>query len=774
MKRFLLSACAALSAWVVCFPLLPAHAEPDGGSGWRVIAWNDLGMHCTDPTFEVFSLLPPFNDLVAQVVDPSGHPVGPGAGIEVTYRAVADPTGSINRTSVGKTDFWDHVQELFGVAPPPDTGLAGYSMPGPANVPQPLEYDPVNRWFQAPGIPLTPYDDAGRKNTYPMMRVEVRDAQGTLLAQTDVVLPVSDEMDCRVCHSSGATPDARPSGGWALDPDPVRDYRLNILLLHDDREGGNPAYQAALAAGGFDPQGLAATVLQGGRAVLCAACHASNALPGTGQPGISALTAAVHGGHAAVADPVSGTTLDAADNRSACYRCHPGSETRCLRGAMGAAVAADGSLAMQCQSCHGSMSSVGDPARVGWLEEPACQNCHTGTATHNNGQIRYTTVFEPNGQLRVAVDDTFATTPDQPAQGFSLYRFSSGHGELACSACHGSPHAIYASIHPNDNVQNEALQGHAGTLSECTACHAGSPNTVAGGPHGMHPVGQPWVEGHEHPAEHGGIDQCKACHGSDLRGTVLSRSLADRTLNTDFGPKHFWKGFQIGCYACHDGPDDEHANSNHAPIVQDAQIVTPAGVPASVTLVGTDPDGTMPELRIVSQPSHGTVGLVGHTATWYPEAGFAGDDAFTYAAWDGETQSELGTVQLRATANWVSFGGGHPGTLGVPGLTAGAVPSLGSLVPIDLENSAGFATVAFLAVGSRPDYQPTPWGGELLVAEPSYRVLSLGPGGFHRALRVPSDPAVIGRNLVLQGLVRDPGASGGIAFSRGLRLVMGL
>ena len=85
-------------------------------------------------------------------------------------------------------------------------------------------------------------------------------------------------------------------------------------------------------------------------------------------------------------DPVLNTTLDNALNRSACYRCHPGSTTRCLRGAMGSAIAADGSMEMQCQSCHGNMSAVGSPSRVGWIMEPNCQACHTGTATNNTGR----------------------------------------------------------------------------------------------------------------------------------------------------------------------------------------------------------------------------------------------------------------------------------------------------------------------------------------------------------------------------------------------------
>ena len=72
---------------------------------------------------------------------------------------------------------------------------------------------------------------------------------------------------------------------------------------------------------------------------------------------------------------------------------------------------------MQCQACHGNMSMVGSPDRVGWFMEPNCQSCHTGTATSNNGQIRYSSAFEANGTPRVAVNATFATTPNTPAAG---------------------------------------------------------------------------------------------------------------------------------------------------------------------------------------------------------------------------------------------------------------------------------------------------------------------------------------------------------------------
>ncbi|MEO8459855.1 MAG: hypothetical protein ABI451_04945, partial [Dokdonella sp.] len=490
-------------------------------ANWTVVGWNDLGMHCMDSDYSVFSILPPYNTIHAQVIGPNGKVVSTPGAASVGYRATVDVSGSITTSSIGRTNFWTYCPQIFGVTPLLDQGLAGNFMPGAANIEQPMQFNATMPWYSAEGIPLTPYDDANHKNTYPMMRLTARDLVGTSLASTDIVLPVSDEMDCRACHASNSSIAARPQAGWVNDPDPQRDYRLNILRLHDDRQLANNIYTSALSTLSLNAAGLFASVTTDHRPMLCAACHATNALPGTGIAGISPLTEAEHSGHANVTDPVTGLTLGASDNRSACYRCHPGSTTQCLRGAMGRAVAADGTLEMQCQSCHGNMSTVGAHGRAGWLQEPRCDNCHTGTATLNSGQIRYTNAFDAAGLLRTAADPTFATNNNVPATGFNLYRFSFGHGGMACEACHGPTHAEVPSPDANDNVQNIALQGHEGVLAECEVCHRSVPAIGLGGPHNLHPLGQNWAHQHSDFVETHGQTACKACHGSDSSGTVL-------------------------------------------------------------------------------------------------------------------------------------------------------------------------------------------------------------------------------------------------------------
>ncbi|MFA6291900.1 MAG: fibronectin type III domain-containing protein [Victivallales bacterium] len=623
-----------------------ALAMPARAYTGSVLGWNNLGMHCADGDFSVLCLLPPYNTINSQVIDSTGQLITGQGGVSVTYKAIADPRGSINKTSIGKTNFWDYEQSLFGVSLQPDTGLPvpgpnSFSMPGAANVPKAMSYEAAYDWMAAYGIPITSTDDAGNTNTYPLMRLTGKNGS-TAIAIKDIVLPVSTEINCKGCHASGSGDNARPAAGWVNDPDEERDFRLNILRLHDDLHLGTPAYASALASGGFNPAGLYANVNVDNKPILCAGCHLSEALPGSGQAGITPLTRAIHTLHANVTDPVSGLSLDSVDNRTGCYWCHPGSKTKCLRGVMGRSVSANGQLAIQCQSCHGTMTQVGSPVRTGWLQEPNCQACHTGDAVANSGQIRYENVFTSGSTMRTTTNQRFATNADVPAAGYSLYRFSIGHGGLYCQACHNSTHAEFPSIDDNDNIASKQQQGYIGPIAECKSCHGTTPNTVSGGPHGLHPIGQSWVDDHQENAG----SSCQECHGTDYRGTVLSRSRTNRTLSA-FGSKVFWRGFQIGCYNCHNGPNSENATSNTPPAVKNLTAATTSGKSAAVSLLGSDANGNPLTFRIVSQPANGTAGLSGAVLTYFADPEFAGTDTVTYAAWDGSTNSNLGTVSVK-------------------------------------------------------------------------------------------------------------------------------
>ena len=546
-------------------------AAATSGSRYTLLAWNDLGMHCVDgKDYSIMSILPPYNNLHAQLIDRnSGKQVT--TGVTLTYESMRDPAGSINTLSSNKTNFWQYVKALYGGAPALDRGLnlndPTLSNPTPSTKPAPMRLNPTWNWFEAEGLPILPYDDTLKtgggyqKNYYPMVKVVAKNAGGTILASTQTVLPVSDEMTCVACHASNANGDAAkpPRQGWAnFSADPEKDWKKNVLRLHDDKHASDPVYQAALlmlqpAASG----GLALRAEQG-TPTLCSSCHGSNALnsPGftvaaNGQSvKISAFTAAMHSLHGRVKDPLKQVALDAIGNRDSCYLCHPGAVTKCLRGAMSETPNLD------CQSCHGSMAAVGRPGRVGWLQQPNCQACH-----HDGKRETAAVTDVANGTLRAVSDTRFATNPNKPGTGFSLFRFSVGHGKNQCETCHGSTHAEYSaanqtwtSSHDNDILQSKAIQGYAGTITECTVCHSTPPLTRDGGPHGMHTIGQSWVDKHGDMVGSKGAAACTACHGADYRGSPLSRVKTAKTFRHDGRQYALAAGTQVGCYTCHNGP----------------------------------------------------------------------------------------------------------------------------------------------------------------------------------------------------------------------------
>ncbi len=324
--------------------------------------------------------------------------------------------------------------------------------------------------------------------------------------------------------------------------------------------------------------------------------------------------------------PVTGGNLRdpiAADNvlQETCYQCHPGRRTDCLRGAM----ASGGMLCQDCHGdmaqvgddftrgvdpAHaGAFELAGDfytnpdTPRVPWANEPGCGSCHTGDALDNMhsdadtigslsdavrlmqawrvGDAKATPIVPTNKRF---AEDVVAT--GDAAGNPKLYRVStggqvlsdlgsagvqkSGHAGLFCEACHGATHAIWPNANPNanDNVASQQLQQHAGTITECSVCHEPNDDSLPlglGGPHGMHPIvangDDRWNFNHNN---YGGSsnNNCRTCHGTDLKGTVLSRTAADRIVQckNDQGTlcdsrnnltATIPKGTEVGCGLCH-------------------------------------------------------------------------------------------------------------------------------------------------------------------------------------------------------------------------------
>jgi hypothetical protein len=147
----------------------------------------------------------------------------------------------------------------------------------------------------------------------------------------------------------------------------------------------------------------------------------------------------------------------------------------------------------------------------------------------------------------------------------------------------------------------------------------------------MHSISSNWVNEHEDSARAVGLTTCQACHGTDYRGTVLSRAAADRTFNTKYGTKQFTRGTEVSCYVCHNGVNSSNPSTHAPPAVANASLTVPANGSASLTLSAT---GTGSTVRIGRQPGHGAVSIEGNVATYHADSGFIGPDYFTYMASD--------------------------------------------------------------------------------------------------------------------------------------------
>jgi hypothetical protein len=456
--------------------------------GYRVLAINDLGMHCGDLDTRISSILPPFQVLLGQVIQRGETPRLNPAGITLEYSAASNPSdpilgedpnavqrGIMGDGSTYKTNFWDavangsydafypgglgitplatggfpvtadvslpvpNVEELYighdGVVNSGDETLTAvqHAMPGLSNpyiinepraveerygdkpffVNFPFGYVAADvNWYEGAGIPFAAYDDFGRENAYPLVRVEARQGNSTV-ATVDTVLPISGEASCTNCHSDPAdvqhSRTSEPTNkllganlpvATSLDdpdenlPNDVSvEYAadINILRLHDLKHGTNYVDTAGEPApctiDDANPDGDGANCLTNqalvqGKPVVCQVCHYTPALdlaqvgPVAGPPGTdangrnqlahSSNSNVMHSHHGQFADlfppmpaPVQladGSITNQAERvtvlEETCYQCHPGTNVQCLRGAMF-------NSGMLCNDCHGDMKQVG-------------------------------------------------------------------------------------------------------------------------------------------------------------------------------------------------------------------------------------------------------------------------------------------------------------------------------------------------------------------------------------------------------------------------------
>jgi hypothetical protein len=144
---------------------------------------------------------------------------------------------------------------------------------------------------------------------------------------------------------------------------------------------------------------------------------------------------------------------------------------------------------------------------------------------------------------------------------------------------------------------------------------------------------------------------------------------------------------------------------------------------------------------------------------------------------DPDGASEAGTARVCSGKHcpaWSgNYGAGWSGTNGVPALFSSDVPVICSSISLILVNSRGIDTQAQLFVGLSAASLPTVFDGTLFVSPLFGISLSLSSAGLTLPAEVPCDTTLCDVKIFLQALEIDPGASKGISFTPGLKLVLG-
>ena len=312
--------------------------SPDTNGAYSVFAWNDLGMHCLNPSYDKLVILPPYNNLMVQVVKRGNPPEIVKSGITVAYKLTNNST-SYNKRSYG--GFWDNANKLFGSTPPHDVGLKGNGLSGNMTV--------TDNYFIAEGIPVVPVDDNNSWNPFQVAEITVKDGSGNVIAQTKATVPTSDEINCAKCHGTNAFDDILSKHDSKHSTDLSAASRKPVLCA-----SCHPSPALGITSG---PQDYLSQVLHGSHSTRGASCYDCH--PGSTTKCNRSLAHATadgncvtcHGDMANVSGTIAGGRIPWA-NEPACSKCH--------NDVTGVSTGNDlyrkskGHGSMYCSSCHGS------------------------------------------------------------------------------------------------------------------------------------------------------------------------------------------------------------------------------------------------------------------------------------------------------------------------------------------------------------------------------------------------------------------------------------
>ncbi len=150
MKSIKKKTLAVIASSAIAILLIAAVAMSATTSSYKVIARNDLGMHCACPTFEGFLLLPPFNTIRAQVLNGSSVV---SSGVTVSY-SIPENTDAILKADPYYASWLINAPKLFPGFQPitPQGNIIGITNKMLADT---MTYDSTSKSYIAVGVPTS-------------------------------------------------------------------------------------------------------------------------------------------------------------------------------------------------------------------------------------------------------------------------------------------------------------------------------------------------------------------------------------------------------------------------------------------------------------------------------------------------------------------------------------------------------------------------------------------------------------------------------------------
>jgi len=259
----------------------------------------------------------------------------------------------------------------------------------------------------------------------------------------------------------------------------------------------------------------------------------------------------------------------------------------------------------------------------------------TLTATDPEGDVlRYEVIVPPAHGMLSGEEPSLVYTPDSDFHGTDGFTFV-----VRDAALESAPAIVSLVVTPVNDAPH-ALPQRLDTSED-----AGLVFMLAG----FDPDGDPIICALRTLPEHGVLTLADGGPLPELGASLPADGLLRYTPNSDYHGVDAFEFIVTDSSGAASAPGSvviDVAPVNDAPVALPQSLIARRNTPLVFSLLATDADGDALSFRLSQAPAHGALELVGEQAIYSPAEGYLGEDAFSFIANDGETDSLPATVTV--------------------------------------------------------------------------------------------------------------------------------